>query len=70
MAWGSNVQNAGYPHGALGLGDVVNRSSPVQVGTDTNWSKVTTSIGSTINSSSLAIKTTGTLWGWGANTSG
>ena len=55
-AWGNNgVAN-------LGLGDTVNRSSPVQIGTDTNWSKVSAG-----GSHSLAIKTTGTLWAWGTN---
>jgi alpha-tubulin suppressor-like RCC1 family protein len=59
-AWGNNITN-----GRLGLGDVTNRSSPVQVGTDTNWSSV--SAGS---QNTLAIKTTGSLWAWGSNTSG
>jgi alpha-tubulin suppressor-like RCC1 family protein len=35
-AWGNNV------NGQLGLGDATNRSSPVQVGVLTTWSKVTT----------------------------
>ena len=34
FAWGENGS------GRLGLGDVVNRSSPVQVGALTTWSKV------------------------------
>jgi alpha-tubulin suppressor-like RCC1 family protein len=52
--------------GQLGLGDITNRSSPVQVGGLTSWSKVT--IGST--GSSFAIKTDGTLWSWGTNSYG
>ena len=48
----------------LGLGDTAFRSSPVQVGTDTDWAKV--SAGSI---HSLAIRTTGTLWAWGSNSS-
>jgi alpha-tubulin suppressor-like RCC1 family protein len=37
----------------------------VQVGTDTNWSSVSASSGST-----MALRTTGTLWGFGRNYSG
>ena len=40
-------------------------SSPVQVGTDTTWSKV--SAGTNV---AYAIKTDGTLWGWGRNVTG
>jgi len=50
-------------NGRLGLGDTINRSSPVQVA-GTNWSKVST------GTHVLAIKTTGTLWTWGVNTDG
>ena len=66
-AWGSNVG------GVLGLGDTTNRSSPVQVGTDTNWSYITTSrvlVSLATSQYSCAIKTDGTLWAWGNNTSG
>ena len=55
-SWGGGVQ------GTLGLGDVINRSSPVQVGSLTNWKQA--SAGS---SQSLAVKTDGTLWSWGYN---
>jgi alpha-tubulin suppressor-like RCC1 family protein len=52
-------------HGALGNG-VVNdgfpRSSPVQLGSDTDWSWFNRG-----GSSNFAIKTNGTLWGWGRN---
>jgi alpha-tubulin suppressor-like RCC1 family protein len=58
-AWGLNNS------GQLGDGTTTNRSSPVQIGTDTNWSNI--SAGS---SYSMAVKTDGTLWGWGINTSG
>jgi len=43
----------------------INRSSPVQVGLLTDWARIT--IGSNF---CLAVKTTGTLWSWGANING
>lgn len=59
-AWGRN--NAGQ----LGLGSTTDQSSPVQVGTDTNWAKVSCAgYGHT-----LALKTTGTLWSCGLGNSG
>jgi len=54
--WGSNQ------YGQLGVGNTVNRSSPVQVGTGTNWARVMTGYYTT-----LAVKTDGTLWAWGYN---
>ena len=58
-AWGRAAE------GQLGLGDVVNRSSPVQVGELTVWSHINGS-----NDSSMAISSTGTLWSWGYNNCG
>ena len=49
-------------YGQLGHTNTVDRSSPVQVGTDTNWSAVSTG-----GSFTLAIKS-GALWGWGDGT--
>jgi alpha-tubulin suppressor-like RCC1 family protein len=57
--WGNNN------YGSLGVNDRVSRSSPVQVGTLTNWSKATTGSYNT-----LAIKNDGTLWCWGENGQG
>ena len=57
--WGFN----GFGQG--GRNDRVHRSSPMQVGTNTTWSTVTTCVNST-----LAIKTDGTLWAWGVNERG
>lgn len=57
--WGANSA------GQLGLGNTVARSSPVQVGSLTNWAAVATGLQSTI-----AVKTDGTLWVWGQNGSG
>ena len=59
--WGYNY------YGQLGLGDAYvstsvrnNRSSPVQVGSLTNWKSVSASANNCV-----AIKTDGTLWSWG-----
>ena len=57
--WGLNNQ------GQLGLGDLVSRSSPVQVGALTTWSSATGG-----GDHTLAIKTDGTLWAWGSNDRG
>ena len=54
-----------HPDGRLGLGDVTWRSSPVQVGSLTDWSKL--SCGFHYMS---VIKTDGTLWTWGESDGG
>ena len=56
-AWGRNNAAAGA---ALGDGTTISRSSPVQVGALTDWLSV--SAGRYL---CLAIKTNGSLWGWG-----
>jgi hypothetical protein len=55
-AWGGNQ------YGQLGLGDTIDRSSPVQVSSLTDWKQI--SLGQT---HAIAIKTDGTLWAWGGN---
>jgi len=55
-AWGTN----GY--GSLGLGDNIDRLTPTQVGTDTNWRQVAAN-----GWHSLAVREDGTLWAWGRN---
>lgn len=60
--WGSNS------YGQLGLGDRVNKSSPTQLGTATNWSKISNQ--PAFATFFAAIKTDGTLWAWGYNSSG
>jgi alpha-tubulin suppressor-like RCC1 family protein len=59
--WGNNDR------GQLGqnIAVTVSRSSPVQVGSLTNWLKVSAAVRFT-----AAIKTDGTLWAWGYNNSG
>ena len=59
-AWGRNSNG-----GILGLNDAVHRSSPVQVGTGTTWSKVSSAGANTVASVNLAIKTDGSMWSWG-----
>ena len=61
--WGENGL------GELGLGDTSRRSSPVQVGSLTTWSDDANKIACTGNST-WAVKTDGTLWGWGENSKG
>jgi len=59
-AWGQNIF-----YGQLGQGDRTNYSSPVQVGSLTNWKEVSNG-----RYHSVAIKTDGTLWAWGSNAYG
>ena len=57
--WGANTAGKIGDGGSTGT----NRSSPVQIGTLTNWKDVQAGLSTT-----MAIKTDGTLWVWGANT--
>ena len=67
-AWGLNDV------GELGDGTYTNQSTPVQIGTDTNWRSVSASGGTGVGNGKgehvLAVRTDGTLWGWGANIAG
>jgi len=49
--------------GALGLNDNILRSSPTQVGANTNWSAIHT--GSNSYQQMMALKSDNTLWTWG-----
>ena len=60
-AWGTNT------YGQLGISDTVTRSSPVQIGTNSNWSLVSAGSGS---GHSAAIDTSGNLYVWGRNHNG
>jgi len=64
-AWGNNN------NGQLGHNDTTQYSSPRQVGTDTTWAIVEGQRGnSTPDPGIKAVKTDGTLWGWGTNQQG
>ena len=58
-AWGNNF------YGQLGDGTTTGRTTPVQVGTETNWKAVDTGTSHTV-----ATRTNGTLWAWGGNADG
>ena len=67
-AWGFNSQartyNGWYNYGVgmLGLGDTIDRNTPTQIGTQSDWVIVSPGGYHTI-----ALKTNGTLWSWGDN---
>lgn len=60
-SWGENS----FGRLGLNLNPIVDRSSPVQIGSDTNWSKVSAGA-----NNCFAVKTDGTLWAWGLNNQG
>lgn len=63
-AWGGN------PTYKLGLGDLTNRSSPVQVGTATNWKTLLVAGGQVYQESFGGVDADGKLWMWGRGSSG
>src|SRR5207247_6022752 len=58
-AWGFNGA------GKLGDGTTTSHSTPVKIGTETNWTAVSAGEGHTI-----ALKSNGTVWAWGRNANG
>jgi len=58
-SWGKGT------YGRLGHGNVTDYSSPVQVGSDSDWAQLRVSY-----LGAMAIKTDNTLWGWGKNGNG
>lgn len=59
-AWGSNS------HGQLGDSSIISKNSPIRIGTATDWKQIDAGL----TSYTMAIKTDGTLWGWGYNALG
>jgi len=59
-AWGYGIAYS------LGQGNTTSYSSPKQVGSLTNWSNGASGFGGSV----IAVKTDGTLWGWGYNQNG
>ena len=57
--WGKNIE------GQLGFGDTISISSPVQLGVDTDWWKVSCG-----KSHVMATRTDGSLWAWGKSNYG
>jgi alpha-tubulin suppressor-like RCC1 family protein len=57
-SWGWNIS------GALGLGDTVDRWTPTQVGSVTNWFMIAIAA---CGQHSVGLKISGTLWAWGKN---
>jgi alpha-tubulin suppressor-like RCC1 family protein len=49
----------------LGIGSLINKTTPTRVGTDNDWAKISAG-----QIHTLCLKSNGTLWAWGSNFSG
>jgi len=67
--WTWGYGSAQYGSGEHGQGHVLAISSPTQLGSATNWARVPSGGGGPSNHM-VAVKTDGTLWGWGQNHAG
>jgi len=65
FTWGSNTGGKGGRNE-----NAANQSSPVQVGTNTNWASVTRGYSGNDVNYSGGVKTDGTLWMWGSGNYG
>ena len=66
--WG---MGSNYEAGTLGDGTIVDRSSPIQIGTDTTWSnKASKTAVFGRGTGARCVKTDGTMWVWGDNNYG
>ena len=65
-AWSWGWNDNGTNSGILGHNSETRYSSPIQIGSDTNWSHIQTCGGGSV----LATKTNGSLWVWGSNSYG
>lgn len=63
-AWGNNQ------YGQLGDGTVVSKSSPIRIGTLTDWVDIRSDDGTVTDGKAVAIRDDGTIYGWGENSYG
>ena len=67
FTWGTNSQGI---LGQNGPDAIANRSSPAQIGTNTNWASMVRGYSGNDTNMSGGVKTDGTLWMWGSNNYG